>query len=536
MTPPFTLHANVIDVLQRRRLTAEIAVNNGRIASITPTDAPAKTTVLPGFIDSHIHVESSMLVPSEFARAASVHGTVGVVTDPHEIANVMGRPGVDFMLDDADRVPLKFWFGAPSCVPATPFETAGAALDADAVADLLDEPRVHYLSEVMNFPGVLRGDEQVMAKLAAAKARGMLIDGHAPDLRGDDAARYFAAGISTDHECFTRDEALHKLSAGCLIAIREGSAARNFDALHTLIDEHPGRCMLCSDDKHPDELIHGHINQLVKRALDAGHDLMNVLHAACVLPVEHYGMNVGLLRVGDPADFIEVKNAEPSSVLRTFIDGRCVAQHGKTLIPRLSAASLNHFGAEPVTEADLALSVTSDQVRVIQPADGQLITDCRVAPASSVGASALKLVVHNRYGGAKPAVALIGGFGLKRGAIASSVAHDSHNIVAVGADDAALRRAINTVVQHGGGLAAVDGDAVVSLPLTVAGLMSDREAHEVAAAYSAVDAMAKRLGCKLRAPFMTLSFMALLVIPKLKLSDLGLFDAESFAFTSVNVD
>jgi adenine deaminase len=479
-----------------------------------------------------------MLVPSEFARAAVVHGTVATVSDPHEIGNVLGVEGVRYMLDNAEGVPLKFNFGAPSCVPATSFETAGAEITADEVAELLDDPRIRYLSEMMNFPGVLHGDGQVAAKLDAAKKRGKPIDGHAPGLRGEQAEAYIAAGISTDHECFTKEEADDKLRFGAKILIREGSAARNFDALYPLLDERPDRVMLCSDDKHPDELLAGHINLLVRRAVARGVAPMHALRAACVNPVEHYGLDVGLLRVGDPADFIEVDNLENFNVLRTWIDGRLVAENGRTTIPQSRPAVVNRFSARPVKPEQFAVAAESDQVNVIEAIDGQLITRRHVMPAKIVGGQAvadpsrdlLKLVVVNRYADAPPAVAFIQGFGLRSGALASSVAHDSHNIVAVGASDEELRRAVNLVIEARGGLSVVSeaGDEV--LPLPVAGLMATGSCEEVGRAYEKLDRLAKQLGSPLRAPFMTLSFMALLVIPDIKLSDKGLFDGGRFEF------
>ena len=339
----FTVEANLVDIRARRTYPAEVRVAAGRIAAITESSSQPTTYLLPGFIDAHVHVESSMLVPSEFARAAVVHGTVATVSDPHEIGNVLGVDGVAYMLDNAAQVPFKFNFGAPSCVPATTFETAGADITVAEVEALLDDPRIRYLSEMMNFPGILHGDPACLAKVKAAHDRGKPVDGHAPGLRGAEAARYIAAGITTDHECFTKEEALDKLAAGCKISIREGSAARNFDALYTLLGEYPGQTMLCSDDKHPDELLLGHINALVRRAVERGIDVYDALLAACIVPVEHYGLDVGQLRVGDPADFIEVDSLTEFNVLRTWIDGRLVAERGRTTIPRVEPAVVNNF-------------------------------------------------------------------------------------------------------------------------------------------------------------------------------------------------
>lgn len=541
---------NIVDIVRRRVFFGTVTVEEGRVTSVATEQADAGSTVkedapylMPGFVDAHIHIESSMLTPCQFALAAVIHGTVATISDPHEIANVLGVQGVRFMLDNAEQTPLKVMFGAPSCVPATTFETAGAALDAQAVTELLDDPRIGYLSEVMNFPGVLMGDREVLAKMDAAKLRKKPIDGHAPGLRGDEAATYIRAGISTDHECFTKDEALDKLAAGATIQIREGSAARNFEALYTLIDEAPGKVMLCSDDKHPDELMGSHIDDLARRAVARGIDPLNVIQAGCANPVHHYNLNVGLLQEGDPADFIEVDNLKDFNVLRTFIDGTCVAEAGKSRLaePR-EPEPLNKFEADAVRPGDLKLPCDSGKARVIGALDGQLITEQRVLDVKTVGGNAvsdthndvLKIVVVNRYEKAAPAVALIQGFGLTRGAMASSVAHDSHNIVAVGVDDNDLAKAINQVIENRGGLSVADGGTHDVLPLPIAGLMSTGSCEEVAQAYARLDKAVKDMGSTLRAPYMTLSFMALLVIPSLKLSDKGLFDGAKFEFVPVS--
>jgi adenine deaminase len=532
---------NVVDIRDRRVYAAEVKFLDGRIASIEPVDAQPKTFLLPGFVDAHVHVESSMLVPSEFARAAVVHGTVATVSDPHEIGNVLGVKGVEYMLANAAGSPFKFFFGAPSCVPATTFETAGATITVDEVKALLDDPRIPYLSEMMNFPGVLHGDPECLAKINAAQAVGKPVDGHAPGLRGEEAARYIAAGISTDHECFTKDEALDKVAAGCKISIREGSAARNFDALYTLIGEYPQQTMLCSDDKHPDELLVGHINLLVRRAVERGIDVFDALQAACLNPIDHYRLNVGQLRVGDPADFIEVDSLTDFNVKRTWLDGVLVAENGEMKISRLEPTVINNFTANKIEAAALAVNPTGEMLQVIEALDGQLITNSLSFPpklvdglvTSDTDRDLLKLVVINRYSQAKPAVAFIKNFGLKRGAMASSVAHDSHNVIAVGTNDADLAAAINEVMDAGGGLSAVckEENVKLVLPLPVAGLMATGTCAEVAEAYQKLDAAVKSWGSPLRAPYMTLSFMALLVIPSLKLSDLGLFDGGKFEFT-----
>ncbi|SFQ59060.1 adenine deaminase [Hymenobacter arizonensis] len=543
----FSLLANVVDIFARSIQPATIEVVGGRIASITPTGATAPDAALPyalpGFVDAHVHVESSLLVPTEFARLAVTHGTVATVSDPHEIGNVLGVAGVEFMLENASHSPFKFCFGAPSCVPATPFETAGAEITAADIARLFENPKIGYLAEMMNWPGVLHRDADVMAKIAIAQAAGRPVDGHAPGLRASDAAHYASAGISTDHECFTAEEARDKLAVGMKILIREGSAARNFDALIELLPEHYANLMFCSDDKHPDTLVLGHINQLVQRAVALGNDVFHVLRVACINPVKHYNLPVGLLEKGDPADFITVRNLRDFEVIQTYLNGELVAENGQSRLPAAPIAVVNNFHAQPVQAEDFQLPATGSgrpTLRVIQCFDGQLITARVDVPAQVAGGlvvpevatDVLKLAVINRYQPqVAPALAFIRGFGLKHGALASSVGHDSHNITAVGCDDASLARAVNLVIAAKGGLAAVGADGQeILVPLPVAGLMSDQDGPAVASAYAAVDALAKQLGSPLGAPFMTLSFMALLVIPSLKLSDKGLFDGQQFAF------
>ncbi len=538
----FEIVANLVDVIAETITPATVCVSDGKITKIEPADH-AGQFIMPGFVDAHIHIESSMLLPSRFAAAAVVHGTIATVSDPHEIANVCGIEGIELMLRDAAQTCFHFHFGAPACVPATVFETAGAALDAAAVTRLLADDRIGYLSEVMDFPGVLARAPELMAKIDAARRLGKPVDGHAPGLVGEDAANYVSAGITTDHECVTLEEGLSRISNGCKVAIREGSAARNFEALQPLIDQHPSECMLCSDDKHPDELLLGHINQLVARAIASGTKPMNAIRAATVNTVRHYGLNVGLLQVGDAADFIVVEDLRDFQVQATYIGGEKVAENGKSLLPATETEVINSFHAEPVSADSLRVPAETSRVRVIDIEDGQLITGSSVAAAKVVdglavadpGSDLLKLVVLNRYEQAKPAVAFVRGFGLEMGAFASSVAHDSHNIVAVGTNDADLCHAINAVVENRGGLSIAAGVESDVLPLPVAGLMSAGTCEEVAAAYSRLDSQVKRLGCNLRAPYMTLSFLALLVIPSLKLSDKGLFDVDKFEFVPLFV-
>ena len=536
-----TIQGQYVDILDKRIYPAILSIEDGRIVTITECDEAPNQFILPGFIDSHVHIESSMLVPSSFARLAVVHGTIGTISDPHEIANVCGLEGVQYMIDNGKKVPFHFFFGAPSCVPATQFETAGAVIDSEAIAKLLASPDIYYLSEMMNFPGVLHQDPEVMQKIKAAHAIGKPIDGHAPGLMGDLAKQYIAAGISTDHECFTIEEAVDKLSFGMHILIREGSAAKNFEALYELIDDHPKKVMLCSDDKHPDSLLEGHINQLCARAVAKGINVFNVLRAACINPVIHYQLPTGYARVNDPANLILVENLQDFKVIETYINGQLVAQNGHSLIEPIQATAINQFNAHPIALSDLQLPAATypskdGMVPVIHAIDGQLITNLVWAKPTikdnaiiaDIEKDVLKVVVYNRYHAAKPKIGLIQSFGFKSGAIASTVAHDSHNIIAVGVDDESILKAINLVVHEKGGISCVQGESSKVIGLPVAGLMSTADPYQVANDYIEIDKMAKSLGTQLGSPFMTLSFMALLVIPHIKMSDLGLFDGDQF--------
>jgi adenine deaminase len=537
------ISGNIVDIHHRTQYFGHVLVEGSVVKSLEQ-EGPVKADaswILPGFIDAHIHIESSMLVPSEFARLAVVHGTVATVSDPHEIANVLGIEGVRYMIDNGSQVNFRFYFGAPSCVPATVFETAGAAINAAAIADLLQDPAIYYLSEMMNYPGVLHKDLEVMAKIAAAHAAGKPIDGHAPGLRGEDSTAYFDAGISTDHECYTYEEGLEKLELGVNVIIREGSAARNFEALIPLIAEYPDQIMFCSDDKHPDELIHGHINTLVARAVAQGYDLYDVLRAASLNPVRHYGLDTGLLRVGDSADFVIVEDLRRFRVEATYIRGEQVSKGHESCIPRVEAAIINRFEAKATSPGDFSIPVRGKRIRYIEAVDGALVTGEGYIsddnPSTLAGQDILKIAVVNRYQEAKPAVAYIRGFGLSRGAIASCVGHDSHNIIAVGVTDEAISKAVNAIIAQRGGIAAVDEQEEHVLPLPVAGIMTNADGYETASRYRAIDAWVKSaLMSSLSAPFMTLSFMALLVIPQLKLSDQGLFDGKNFRFVSLFED
>jgi adenine deaminase len=534
---------NIIDILNKRIFKGEVVIENGYISAIREVNHEVENYILPGFVDAHIHIESSMVVPSEFAKIAVVHGTVATVSDPHEIANVLGVKGVDFMIENGKKVSLKFNFGAPSCVPATSFESAGAIIDAADIKLMMENPDIKYLAEMMNYPGVLFDDEEVLKKIEHAKNNNKPIDGHAPGLRGDDVTKYIAAGISTDHECFTFDEALEKLQKGMKVLIREGSAAKNFEALIALLPEHFENMMFCSDDKHPDDLLLGHINQLCERAVAKGIDVFKVLQAACVNPVKHYNLEVGLLQKGDAADFILVDNLKEFNVLETYINGELVAKNGESFVKSVPFEILNNFNTDKKKVADFRFESSANKIRVIEALDGELVTNQIAADSliidgnlvSNTASDILKMTVVNRYENSKPSIAFIKNFGIKEGAIASSVGHDSHNIIAIGVSDEAICKAVNLIIENRGGVCAINNieEKIVSLP--VAGIMSDLSAEEIGKSYAELDQIAKKMGSKLRAPYMSLSFMALLVIPSLKLSDKGLFDGTSFQFTSLEV-
>ncbi|VXB42189.1 Adenine deaminase [Flavobacterium sp. 9AF] len=538
------IQGQIVDIANKKIFSGEITVENGNITSIVPKEHQVKNYILPGFIDAHIHIESSMLVPSEFAKIAVLHGTIGTISDPHEIANVLGKEGVYYMIENSKKVPLKFHFGAPSCVPATFFETAGAVIDANDIKELLASPDIHYLAEMMNYPGVLFDDAEVLKKMEWAKHFNKPIDGHAPGLRGEPLQKYIAAGITTDHECFTYEEASEKLALGMKVIIREGSAAKNFEALIDLLPEHYENMMFCSDDKHPDDLIVSHINALCARAVKKGIDLFKVLQAACINPVHHYKMNVGILREGDFADFIVVEDLVDFQVLQTYINGELVAENGTSKIADIDFETPNNFSTSFKKPEDFEMKSSAKTIRVIEALEGQLITNELHHNAflkdgklvSDTKNDILKMAVVNRYENAPIAVAFIKNFGLKEGAIASSVAHDCHNIVVVGTSDEEICSAVNLLIENKGGVCAVNGAEKKVLSLPVAGIMSAKDGWETGKLYQEIDAKAKSYGSTLHAPFMTLSFMALLVIPDLKLSDKGLFSGNSFSFVDLQVE
>ena len=538
------IQGQIVDIQNRRIYAGEITVENGKILSIIEKNHEVQDYIMPGFIDAHIHIESSMLVPSEFAKIAVLHGTIATISDPHEIANVLGTAGVYYMIENGKKVPLKFHFGAPSCVPATTFESAGATIDSEGIKELMASPDIYYLAEMMNYPGVLFDDVEVLKKIEWAKHFDKPIDGHAPGLRGEAIRKYISAGISTDHECFTFEEAEEKLALRMKVLIREGSAAKNFEALIDLLPENYQNMMFCSDDKHPDDLIVGHINLLCARAVAKGIDVFKILQAACVNPVHHYKMKVGLLQENDPADFIVIEDLVDFKVKKTYINGELVAENGESFVKHIPFETPNNFNITTKEISDFTISGKGSKIRVIEALEGQLITneihhnplivDRKII--SDTENDILKMAVVNRYQNEKPAIAFIKNFGLKKGAIASSVAHDCHNIVVVGTSDEEICNAVNLIIENTGGVCAVNGSENKMLPLPVAGIMSDRNGWETGKLYQEIDAMAKELGSNLKAPFMTLSFMALLVIPDLKLSDKGLFSGNSFSFVDLEVE
>ncbi len=538
------ISGNIVDVLNGVVYPGTLRIFGSRIVDIVRDGGRYGTYLIPGLTDAHVHVESSMLTPSEFARVATIHGTVATVSDPHEIANVLGAEGVKYMIEDGSQAPVRLYFGAPSCVPATTFETSGAYIGVEEVEELIKVKEIKYLGEVMNYPGVINNDFLVMEKIRIAQKYGKPIDGHAPGLRGEDLKKYVKTGISTDHESYNIEEALEKIKLGMKIQIREGSAAKNFEELIPLVDDYYKNCMFCSDDKHPDDLIEGQINNLVKRALNYGFDIMKVLRVASVNPVLFYGLDVGLLRIGDFADFVEIDNPKEFNVLRTFIKGVVVAQNGRSLIPRKASKIANNFNSERKKISDFFLPYKQGDLRVIEVIDGQIVTGIVIVQpkedegnvVSDTERDILKMVVVNRYKEAPVITSFVKNFGLKKGAIASSIAHDSHNIVAVGVTDEDITRAVNLIVDSKGGICAVSDDLKEILYLPVAGIMSVDDYKTVANKYREIDTLTRSLGSGLKSPFMTLSFMSLLVIPELKLSDKGLFDSKKFEFTNLFTD
>ncbi len=544
MNKSFSISGKVVDVVARRIFNADVKVKDGRIVEITESSNEYDNYILPGLIDSHVHIESSMVIPTSFARAAVKNGTVATVSDPHEIANVLGVEGVNYMINNGKKSPFKFYFGAPSCVPATPFETSGAVIDSEAIKDLMENPDIFYLAEMMNFPGVIYNDEEVIKKIQYAHEVNKPIDGHAPGLSGEGLEKYAAQKITTDHECTSVDEAIAKIEKGIKIQIREGSAAKDFENLFPLLKTHPKEVMFCTDDCHPDDLVKGHINKTISRAVKKGADVLDVISAATVNPKKHYNLKTGLLQINDPADLILVEDLKDFKVLQTYIDGNLVYDKGTVLIDKESEKAVNNFNCETLKIEDILVKPETNRIKVIVAQDGDLLTGKEIIEPkikdgfieSDIDRDILKIVVVNRYQKSKPQIGFIKNFKLNRGAIAGSVAHDSHNIIAIGTNDTDIVNAINKVIENTGGIVAVDGNDYKELKLNVAGLMSTEEAEDVAEKYHDVHNLAKEFGSTLTAPFMTMAFMALLVIPELKIGDKGLFDVSTFNFTSLFVE
>jgi len=537
------IYGHLVDIHNRDIYPAEITVLKGKIDKIERTNFVPDIFIMPGLIDAHIHIESSMITPGAFAMAAVQHGTIGVVSDPHEIANVLGIQGVKFMIEDAEKVPLHFWFGAPSCVPATSFETSGAILTEKEVGELLEMPEIKYLSEMMNIPGVINDTKEVENKLELAKKAGKPIDGHAPGLSGELLIKYVSSGISTDHECSSLEEAQEKLALGMKILIREGSAARNLQALKHLFKTNPDMLMLCSDDLHPEMLRKGHINKLIAGLISEGFNVFDIIRSATINPVKHYNLEADLLQQGQNADFILVDSLSGMNVIETWIGGKRVFANEHVLFSYKPGKVVNNFNCEPINEKDLKIANQNRKIRIIKAFDGELTTREIIGKPvnkkfieSDINKDILKIVVKDRYNDSQLVIGLINGYGLKKGAFASSIAHDSHNIICVGTNDKDIVRAVNEIVRQKGGLAVSSEGKVNSLQLNIGGIMTNRLCDDIAREYEILSDLVRSLGCKMTSPFMTLSFMALLVIPELKIGDRGLFDVNKSELVSLFVD
>ena len=529
------IYGNLVDIHNRNIYPACITIGNKKIIKIEKTKSVPDLYIMPGLIDAHIHIESSMITPGAFACAALQHGTIGVVADPHEIANVLGIKGINFMIRDGLKVPMKFWFGASPCVPATDFETNGATLTHIEIEKLLKRKEIKFLSEVMNFPGVIYDDKEIHRKINIAKEAYKVIDGHAPGLSGEMLRKYVLSGISTDHECSTIEEAEEKISLGMKILIREGSAARNLNSLKKLFYSHPEMLMLCSDDLHPEMLLKRHINKLVAGLISEGFNVFDVICSATINSITHYNLEMGLLKKGDPADFILVKSLKQMEVLETWINGEKVFSNGKLNFTYNAGRAINKFHCSPISDNDIKVISDGVNMRIIEAFDGELLTkelfqNCNGNEIinSDLQKDILKIVVKDRYKDFPPVKGFIKGFGLNKGAFASSIAHDSHNIISIGTNDFDIVKSINEVIKIKGGLAVSYEGNIESLQLNIGGIMTTRSCKEVAYDCEKLNALVKSLGCTMIAPFMTLSFMALLVIPDLKIGDRGLFDVKKF--------
>ncbi len=532
-----TISGVLIVPQEKRMFGARILIRDGKIVDIMEDGAVNGPCILPGFVDSHVHIESSMLIPSGFAHMAVQHGTVAVVTDPHEVANVAGEAGIRFMIDNAKSVPMKFFFGLPSCVPASPMEKSGAVITSVDVERMIQDEDFYFLAEMMNFPGVIFNDPEVVNKLISTKRVGKPIDGHAPGLEGVDLEKYVFAGITTDHECSTLQEAIKKIELGQKIQIREGSAAKNFENLSPLIKNHSDSIMFCTDDCHPDYLSEGHINKIVSRAIAKGYDLYDVLKVSCVNPVKHYNLPVGQLRVGDDADFIVTNDIKEFKITTTYIKGVKVFDKGEVLFPLKSVPEPEYTFRNDLPPEGLDIVAQTSKVNVIQAIDGELITkwsveniwvDSNMSLPSNIEKDLLKIVLLDRYSDTPPAIAFIRGFGIKVGALGASIAHDSHHIIAIGCDDISIRSALEWLIDNKGGICYANKESVTGLRLPYFGLMTDMAGEMVKKEYIMLNNLLRSAGCTLHSPFMTASFMALTVIPELKINHNGLFDVIKF--------
>lgn len=535
---------NIVDILGREIFPGVISIENNIIKSITRNSEKYDRYILPGFIDAHVHIESSMLIPKEFSSVVIKNGTVAIINDPHEIANVLGIPGISFMIENSKESLVKTFFTIPSCVPSTAMDYSGGKISALEIENLIDHFPFIGLSEVMDVPGVLNNDPKVKDKIEIAVNHNLIIDGHAPQLKGKDLEKYIAAGISTDHECIDMNEALEKINLGMNILIREGSAAKNYEALKYLLKDYSDHVMFCTDDSHPSDLIHlGHIDKIVRRAIKDGFDLYNVLKIACINPIKHYRLDIGFLRINDPADFIVVNNLDSFDIISVFINGEekyhINSDQSKIDKPPVYYKSLNNFKRKPIQKEELIKSV-QNKITCIGVLNNEIITK-KIAVnipkpfqnlESDIERDILKIVYLNRYENKPPQIAYITGIGLKKGAFASSVSHDSHNIIAVGCKDHDLLMAINTVIAEKGGLCSVIENETIILPLPIAGIMTSKSAKEVSLTWDLLIEKLKMNGCVLDSPFMTLSFMALIVIPELKIGEKGLFEYSKFDFIS----
>ncbi len=539
------LKVNFVDFYDKQIYPALINFDE-KINFIKKIDEKCSNLIIPGLIESHIHIESSMLTPSRFAQVAVTHGTTAIVADPHEIANVLGLDGINFMRDDAKKTPVKIFFTAPSCVPATKFETSGAIIDSEKINLLLEEKDIVALGEMMNFYGVIHSDSEVMKKIKFAHKYKKPVDGHCPKLTGEKLNKYIKAGILTDHECTTLVEAEEKLGKGMKIMIKQGSYAKNLENIYPLAFKNSDFCFLASDDLEADDLLKGHMNLKLKEIVNLGINPFDAIRMSTFNPARHYNLNVGLLKSGDPADFVILNNLRDFNVLETYINGKLVAKDGKALFELPEVKKMNFFDIKQKNVNDFKINSNKKngviKVHVIGLVENQIITKKLIETLKvdnyeilpDLGKDILRIAVAERYGNNNLALGFIKGFMLKEGAIASSVAHDSHNIISIGFEKNDITRAINTVIEMRGGLTLVRNNQVlIRIALPIAGLMSDKPAEDIVKKLNRFYLILKALGCTLNSPLMILSFMSLPVVPELKLTDRGLFDVEKFGFINL---